>query len=135
MIFGTYQCRIISNMSVDFIFINCLYKVAPPTERQQLVLHLLKTKIILSFKENCLTCPWFCCKTHSRRRHNSLTSVRLISATPRCISSHQQTQRLMLFEQTVDDLYLPVFRYTAAVDYSATCPDWLRSTSCAKIPV
>jgi len=39
---------------------------------------------------------------------------------PQCISSLQQAQRLLLFKQTVDHfdgLYLPVFRYTAVVDF------------------
>ena len=42
------------------------------------------------------------------------TSVRL-SVTPRCVSSLQQTQSLLLFKQTVFGFCLPVFRYIAAV--------------------
>jgi len=45
-----------------------------------------------------------------------VTLVRL-SATPRCISSVHQPQSFLLCKQTVDGLYLPVFRYTAAVDF------------------
>jgi len=46
--------------------------------------------------------------------HWCLTFARF-SATPRCISCIQQAQCLLLFKQTVDGLYLPVFQYTAAV--------------------
>jgi len=35
----------------------------------------------------------------------------------RYISSLQQAQRLLLFKQTVYELYLPVFLYTTAVDF------------------
>jgi len=48
--------------------------------------------------------------------HWCLTPARL-SATPRCISSLQQAQSFLLFKQTVDGLCLPIFRYTAAVDF------------------
>jgi len=48
--------------------------------------------------------------------HYVMTPARL-SVTPRCISSLRREQSLLLFKQTVDDLYLPIFRYTAAVDF------------------
>jgi len=35
---------------------------------------------------------------------------------PRCISSLQDAQHLLLLKQTVDCRYLPIFRYTAAVE-------------------
>jgi len=34
-----------------------------------------------------------------------------------CKSNCQQVQRLLLFKQIADSLYLPVFHYTAAVDF------------------
>jgi len=34
-----------------------------------------------------------------------------------CRSNCQQVQRLLLFKQIVDGLYLPVFQYTAAVNF------------------
>jgi len=34
-----------------------------------------------------------------------------------CRSNCQQVQRLLLFKQIVDSLYLPVFQYIAAVDF------------------
>jgi len=41
----------------------------------------------------------------------------MTDATPRCISSFQQVQSLLLFIQTVDGLCLSVYRYVAAVDF------------------
>ena len=40
-----------------------------------------------------------------------------LSVTPRNILGLQQAQSLLLFKQTVDDLYLPVFQYIPAVDF------------------
>jgi len=40
-----------------------------------------------------------------------------LSATPRCISSLQQAQSLLLFKQTVDGFYLTVIRYTDADEF------------------
>ena len=71
--------------------------------------------IILSFKI-CSTCPSFCCKTRSRLGSLSTDACE----TFRHASLHYQVLTstcLLLFKQTVDGLYLPVFRYTATVDF------------------
>jgi len=48
--------------------------------------------------------------------YHAMAPARL-SVTPRYISGLQQAQSLLLSKQTVDGLYLPVFRYSAAVDF------------------
>jgi len=56
---------------------------------------------------------------HSRQHRHSLMSDACDTfRRARCISSLQHAQGLLLFKQTVDDLYLPVFRYTAVVDFT-----------------
>jgi len=66
------------------------------------------------------------------------TTLARISATPRCILSLQQEQAQysLLFRQTVDGLYFPVFRALCCCRfYSTSWPDWFCSTSCAEISV
>jgi len=71
-----------------------------------------------------------------RRRHHSLMlhaceTIRQASLHIKCPTNNS----LLLFKQTVDGLYLPVFPiYCCSRFYSATCPDWFCWTSYTQIP-
>jgi len=113
--------------------------VPPPGERQQLVLSLLKTKsgnlkpsyfltsvqtlckiectiIILLFKR--FACSPFCCYTHSRRRHDSLTPD--VCETFRHTLLHVKSPTRTTFAAGQADRGWPLYSHlsvTTAVDF------------------
>ena len=140
IVFSALQCHVVLNMTIKFTVINCLTQNSATCWKKTTRFSLIKNQVAPSSlpaslcqskRYEKLTTQTsffhlrirllslrFCWKMHLRQCRHALIpciAVRYFT-TPHCIPSLHQSQSLLLFKQTVDGLYPPIFRHTAIVN-------------------